>query len=241
MATVEAPARSVSNDRPPAESPNRGSAGSLSGNAVDIPIAPIDVPRGEAATAVTRETGTEHHSHDRTFLPIAFSEIVLCLAALAVWLFFLTAGITIATPPLLKAVQGGTLGWLSIVGYLVVIVFCHTVPNMAILCCLSAFLGVVASRAVSGVPAGGLTQERMSIYVAAVTRGFFVFLVIVSGTILLNEQSFMTLTQERYIRLAGLASLFSFAAGYNPKAFLRLLQKVTDNSMGGEEKKQAVA
>jgi hypothetical protein len=241
MASVEAPARGVSNDRPPAESPNRGSADSLSGIGVDIPIASIDPTGSGSGAGSSRGAGTETQFNARTILPIDGSEIILCLAALAVWLFFLTVGITIATPPMVNAVQSGTMGWFSIVGYLVVIVFCHTVPNMAILCCLSAFLGVVASRAVSGVPQSGPTQERLSIYVAAVTRGFFVFLVIVSGTILLSEQSFMNLTQERYIRLTGLASLFSFAVGYNPSVFVNLLERVTHDSMGGAERKKAAA
>lgn len=173
---------------------------------------------------------------DQQTLVLDAREILVSIAVMLVWLVLMTVGITVGSQPYIDAVR--SLEVLSIsegLGALLVILCCHTVPNIAMLCCLSAFLGVIASRAI-GQP-GLLVRtphERLSTYVAAVTRGFFVFLVIQSGSILLSDQTFTNLTLERYIRLAGLSSLFSFAIGYNPKLFNELLTRV-DRSVGGLE------
>lgn len=65
-------------------------------------------------------------------------------------------------------------------------------------------------------------------YVSAVIRGFFVFLVLLSGVLILLEKLFDSPTQEQYLRLAGFVSLLSFLVGYNPHLFARLLKRIAD-------------
>jgi hypothetical protein len=167
-------------------------------------------------------------------LELGAREIVACLLVLLLWTVLLTLGLTIGTPPFMATLQNPMAhSFGNVLGSAWIVVTCHTVPNMAMLCCLSAFLGVVASRAVGRADRTGPTPpERMGIYVAAITRGFFVFLVIASGALLLSDQTFTNLTPERYIRLAGLASLFSFSVGYNPRIFERLCKRIDEMAAG---------
>jgi hypothetical protein len=44
-------------------------------------------------------------------------------------------------------------------------------------------------------------------------RGFFMFIVILSGTLILSDQQYDNITIEQYLKLAGLVSLLSFAIG----------------------------
>jgi len=161
-------------------------------------------------------------------LVLTTREVWASLGVMLAWLVLLTAGIAIGVQPYIDAIQQvKPLTAFQLVGSAMIVLLCHTVPNIAILCCLSAFLGVIASRAIGrSEPGARPSQDRMSVYVAAVTRGFFVFLVIQSGSILLSDTAFTNLTLERYIRLAGLSSLFSFAIGYNPQLFTHLMLRV---------------
>lgn len=142
-------------------------------------------------------------------------EIGASIAALALWLLLLTAGISVSTQAYINAIQNHTVsGVLALVSSLVVIATCHTVTNTALLCCVSAFWGALGFRVTGGTPGAvdGFTDRRDA-YVAAATRGFFIFLIILSGSIILSDQAFTNLTLEKYIRLAGMSSLLSFTVG----------------------------
>ncbi len=189
-------------------------------------------PTADGRTAQARESGSVLTSQPS--LALNTREVIVSLGALFGWLTLLISGITVGTQPFIDGIRNLTAhGFWEVFGSLVVILLCHTVSNVALLCCLAAFLGVIASRAVGRSNMNVQTPyERMGVYVAAVTRGFFVFLVIQSGSILLSDQAFTNLTLERYVRLAGLSSLFSFAIGYNPRLFGELLDRVNSTITG---------
>jgi hypothetical protein len=162
--------------------------------------------------------------------PLESLEIGSSLAALALWLVLLSAGLSVSTQPYIDTIQDQQAAspW-AVVKALFIIATCHTVTNTALLCCLAAFLGALGFR-VLGVKTGAADGlDRRDAYVAAATRGFYVFLIVQSGSIMLSDQAFTNLTLEKYIRLAGLSSLLSFTVGYNPALFRQLMERVDRN------------
>lgn len=161
--------------------------------------------------------------------PLDPLEIAAGLAAFVVWILLMTAGITVAAQDYIDPIRDMTAsGAAAVVGCLLVIATCHTVTNTAMLCCVSAFLGVLGNRVVGSIPNPEIARaaNRRVAYLSAVIRGFFVFLVFLSGTIALSDQAFINLSLDRYIRLVGLSSLFSFTVGYNPDVFSQLMARV---------------
>jgi hypothetical protein len=162
--------------------------------------------------------------------PLQPVEIVSSLAALALWLILLSAGLAVSTQPYINTLQNQELAstW-AVVKALFVIATCHTATNTALLCCLAAFLGALGFRVLGARTGATEGYDRRDAYVAATTRGFFVFLIIQSGSIMLSDQAFTNLTLDKYIRLAGLSSLLSFTVGYSPDVFRRLMARVDSN------------
>ncbi|WP_165248825.1 hypothetical protein [Paludisphaera soli] len=164
---------------------------------------------------------------------LALAEVAAGGLAFAAWMTLLAAGIAVGTQDFIDPVRNHKIaGAVELIGCLAVIVACHTVTNTAMLCCVSAFLGALGFRAVGGEGPGDPAGRRDA-YVAAVTRGFFIFLIVQSGSILLSDQAFTNLSLEKYIRLAGLSSLLSFTAGYNPDVFRQLMDRVNKNLAAG--------
>jgi len=62
--------------------------------------------------------------------------------------------------------------------------------------------------------------------ITAVTWGFFIYLVIVSGTVVLTGDPFKETSPEQYLRLAGSASLLAFAVGWQPQILAQLVSNV---------------
>lgn len=162
--------------------------------------------------------------------PLKSLEIVSSLVALTLWLILLSAGLAVSTQPYIDTIQNHpSLGAWTVVKAMFVIVVCHTVTNTALLCCLAAFLGALGFRVLADNPGAADGLDRRSAYVAAATRGFYVFLIIQSGSIMLSDQAFTNLTLEKYVRLAGLSSLLSFTVGYSPDLFRQLMARVDKN------------
>jgi|GEM_PF-1970317 len=163
-----------------------------------------------------------------TAVSIDAREVGVSLVVLLLWLGLVAAGITVATQPYIDYVsKGNGLTIWGAFGALAVITVCHTATNVAMLCCLSAFLGVIGSRSITPDGRDALAgNQRMSAYVAATTRGFFVYLIMQSGAVVFAQAPFSGTTLEQYVRLAALASLISFTVGYQPGLFQSLLTRV---------------
>jgi hypothetical protein len=185
---------------------------------------PADAAPREAAAAAAAPTVLSA----TPALGLDGAEIALSAALFVAWISVITAGIAIGTQPYIDKLQNPEgHGVLSLAWAAVIVLTCHTVPNIAVLCCLSSFLGVIGSRIFNEADAGAGPQAgRLAGYVSAVTRGFFVYLIILSGTVVVSDEAFTRLSQEKYVRLAGLASLISFTIGYHPALFRHLLERV---------------
>ncbi len=170
---------------------------------------------------------------DETFVldKLRFREIVIVASALIGWGIVFTAGFVINSGPLRDALGSGTtLSVLQKLKYWFVVLTTFTLTNVAILCCLASLLGAVGRRLRLGFSRqeSDARDDAANPYTAAVVAGFFVYLVAISGILVLVEQPFSALSPERYVRLAGLISLLSFLVGYSPRMLSQFLGRVAE-------------
>lgn len=99
--------------------------------------------------------------------------------------------------------------------------------NLALVCAVAGVLGAMGNRANlhhEGPDAAGRpTPDLSNPYLSAMLRGFFVYLFLISGLLLLDDAPFSNSTPGQYVRLAGFLSLFSFVVNYNPHIFSGLV------------------
>ena len=62
-------------------------------------------------------------------------------------------------------------------------------------------------------------------YISALIRGFFVYLVLLSGTVVFGSQIIENPSSLGYVRTAGVFSLFSFMVNYNPELFSKVISR----------------
>ncbi len=138
----------------------------------------------------------------------------------------------------------------------IIVALFFTPTNVALLCVLAGLLGALGARAnlrtgrpllgargaAPGGPGGNggdgasgadgpvLTVhiDNVNPYLSGALRGFFVYLMVISGLLVMLGNPFENITPFSYIRFAGLLSLFSFAVSYDPDLFSSLLQRVGD-------------
>lgn len=73
------------------------------------------------------------------------------------------------------------------------------------------------------------TVDQTFPVLSAILRGFFVYLTVISGILVLLENPILgTMSPGQYIRFAGLLSLLSFFVNYDPSLFVALLDRVRD-------------
>lgn len=100
-----------------------------------------------------------------------------------------------------------------------VVVTCYLPLNLAWVCALASALGAFGNLANLADDRGERPRDNSNPYLSALLRGFFVYLFMTSGLLLLDDAPFMHPTPEQYIRLAGFLSLFSFVVSYQPRLF----------------------
>ncbi len=114
------------------------------------------------------------------------------------------------------------------VWYWVIILFCFTPTNVAILCCFAGLLGAGADQVFLGRDEDDwerIPADQSHPFLSAMARSFCVYLLVISGTIIVMANPFVDPSQEFYVRLAGLISVMSFVASYQPGLFVAALQR----------------
>jgi hypothetical protein len=97
--------------------------------------------------------------------------------------------------------------------------------NLALLCAASGALGAFGNRAnLQDDRSALIARDRSNPYVSSLLRGFFVYLFMISGLLLIDDRPFSNASPQQYIRLAGFLSLFSFVVNYNPCIFNPLIE-----------------
>ena len=135
------------------------------------------------------------------------------------WILLFGVGILIDTAPYRAALAATP----TLRGS-VVVIFCYLPLNLVWLCAAASALGAFGNRAnLTNDRAGWKLRDNNSPYVAAVIRGFFAYLFLISGLLLLDDQPFTNPAAAQYVRLAGFLSLVSFVISYQPRFFNKLI------------------
>lgn len=106
----------------------------------------------------------------------------------------------------------------------IVVLLCFLPLNLAWICAASSTLGAFGNRAnLSDDQISRRFRDLSNPYVSAVLRGFFIYLFMLSGLLLLDDAPFSNPAPGQYVRLAGFLSLFSFLVSYQPRLFSVLI------------------
>ena len=157
------------------------------------------------------------------------NEAIVCMTAVLTWVIFVGVGVAVPTKPYIDLMSGldGKTSFLGFAHAMFVILTCYTFTNIAALCCLSAVIGAIGRSArIDDSDRTDPATDLRTLCISALIRGFFLYLVILSGTLFLSEQKFDSISIEQYLKLTGLVSLLSFAIGYDPHLFGAFFQRV---------------
>jgi len=174
--------------------------------------------------------------------PIPFRELAFGFCIFCLWIGFFGAGIFVPTATLRGRLwSGATDGIGDALGCGLVVVCCYTLTNILFLSCFAALLGCMMCRWLVRDERRGLADPQKAtaaarppysperIYLSAFLRGFFLYLLVLSGLMVVSAEPALVDTRfSQYIRTAGFVSVLSFAAGYDPNLIYKLIGRVTD-------------
>ena len=155
------------------------------------------------------------------------------------WIFLFACGLLINSEPYRNVVTGqysqpatidlaveGTQAP-SLLESWIVVIFCYTPTNLMFLCILMGLIGALSRIAKLHTTTEGqrnIPSDKTNPLISGIFRGLFVYLLVISGILLINEAPIITPTQIQYARLAGIMSIFSFQLSYNPSQFRSFLK-----------------
>lgn len=157
------------------------------------------------------------------------------------WLIVFAVGFSVPTAPHLETLDATHLADTSaqtVLKSIVIVIFCSTPTNPGILACLAALLGGISSWIHVDGTAPSENDRSASlqrICFAPMLRGFFMYLSLLAGLLLLTTQAITHATQDQYVQLAGTVSVFAFMIGYDPNVFRKLMGRVNGWAVQREE------
>lgn len=170
----------------------------------------------------------------------SFKSALVLAICLLLWILFFVAGSAVPSDDLLqRAVAEGArprTRILNMLGF----VFTWTWSNIIWLCCFSTLVGEYGREA--------LGRKGMPNMVAALVRGFFIFLAMATGQLVIagtlsmppslleeavNPNNPVVVSPGQYFRIATFCSFVGFFVGFSPRIFTSLLNRV--ERMAGEE------
>ena len=158
-------------------------------------------------------------------------DMAAVVSALLAWAVLFAAGVIIDSSPYRNTLAStAPAPFLHKVLCWFAVITTFTLTNVALLSCLASVLGAAGHRLKVGLSEDTEVRKDNSThpYAAAVIGGFFVYLTIVSGILVLVEKPYGSPSPEQYARLAGFISLLSFLMGYNPRMLSRFLARVAE-------------
>lgn len=144
--------------------------------------------------------------------------------------------------------SNGVLALLSALGSFFIVLLAFTPTNLALICCTAGVIGAARRRLQLSTDPDRDNRDRSHPLLSAFVRGLFVFLIAISGILVLLEDPILgTASPGQYIRFAGLLSLTSFIVNYDPTVFVLLVDQVRQRiqersegpSPGEKEKKES--
>lgn len=180
------------------------------------------------AIASGTQSRKSHESERIPYKRLTNLEVAGGVFAVFAWIGLLAIGIVVSSKIYRDALTDPTK--LSLGRELqdwIMICVSYTVTNVALLCCLASYLGALGRRAkIGGNEEADQPQMIRNVYLCAMLRGFFTYLALLSGVVLVGDKMFVDTTPGDYIHLAGLASLFSFLIGHDAHLFLKMTSKL---------------
>lgn len=159
-------------------------------------------------------------------------EMVAGTVVLVLWIVSFTLGLFVPTADMRTALLTGTASATASVGYFFAVGVSYTLTNVLFLACLASFLGCMAHRWQVGDdfepgPAHAPVVGATRVYLAALLRGFFLYLAFISGFLLVSTEETIKNTEfAQYIRIAGMTSIVGFIVGYDPNLLVRLMHRI---------------
>jgi hypothetical protein len=138
------------------------------------------------------------------------------IIVIGLWLLLYTGGTVVGTQQYRDIINQGTDDYFTLLKAWSAVFCFYTLSNVAMLCCLASIIG------------GICREPRDGRILVLAANGLFIYLILISGLLLLGTNPFENLNQAQYTRLAGTYSLFSFMIGYNPKMLSKLAGKLEE-------------
>lgn len=166
-------------------------------------------------------------------------EFAFGLFALVSWFACFALGSFVSSSSYRDRLLGGVGSLLEFVRVALIVIMSYTLTNIFFLVSVSSVLGCMLCRwRVAGRMRTGAARSTdpetfeypaVRVYLASFLRGFLLYLLAISGLLVLStEQSVEQTTQVQYIRIGGLISAIGFASGYDPNLILKLMGRLTD-------------
>jgi len=201
---------------------------------------PNDVDTDELEAVAYREH-PEHPTFPRTTYDLSEptlqtvpkNELIAGVVVVGLWTAFFCAGIFVPTAEFRQSLWGGKLGFFPFLGHLLLVISCYALTSILFLSCAASFLGCMTRRWYvmdhSRVEHSSVAIPAARLYLSAVLRGFFLYLITIAGFLTVTtEKSLVDTTLDQFVRMAGVTSVLSFVVGYDPKVLNRLLERVMD-------------
>ncbi|HUE69720.1 MAG TPA: hypothetical protein VMP01_02430 [Pirellulaceae bacterium] len=188
---------------------------------------------GSSAVLSSREIEVLSYNYSQPFTRnISWTELAIGSSALVCWIGVFVIGLFVATAAMRSAIASPDTNILVKLAYVVLVAVSYTLTNVLFLSCLASFLGCMMRRWQVGdgfesIPSNTSSVAATRIYVAAVLRGFFLYLTFISGFLLVSTEKTVTDTEfAQYIRIAGMTSIVGFIVGYDPNLLVRLMHRI---------------
>lgn len=164
-------------------------------------------------------------------------EVIFGLIIVTAWLFVFICGILIDSAPY-RAVITGQANEPGIIKSWFFVIFSFTPSNLLILSLLAGMIGAVSRKSKLHTDVDGqkdLPSDTSSPIMSGFFRGLFIYLLILSGTLILDNSILTNPTQDQFATLAGIISLFCFLISYDPSRFRTLLDRGIKKMEGGSD------
>lgn len=153
-------------------------------------------------------------------------EVMWAVLVMFAWTMLFAAGIIVDSSPWRQMISAGKLPVTALFRPWFNVITTYTPTNILLLACCASMLGATGRRFRAGMQLGHLAAVPVYPYFAALIRGFFLYLAVISGMLLINVAPFTKPGPDEYLRLAGLLSLAGFMMGYNPMLFSQALTRL---------------
>lgn len=164
------------------------------------------------------------------------SKMILTYVVVLIWILFFVAGILVNSAPYREVIANqpvnpGSIAVNQVVFAWFIVMLCYTPTNILFLAMTAGLLGALSRIAklhvkdTEDTAYKEIPSDTTNPLLSGLLRGVFVYLLLVSGVLVINESPFISPTQIQYLRLAGVLSLLSFLLSYDPTKFRSFLAK----------------